>query len=167
MIVALTLTVTASIVSGGPASGQPAMSQLAVGLPPAAGLPPGPLRGKISPLLDGTKGPVTLFVELVQTSAVDIFQAERGVGRTPAAAAVAARTAKSQIGQAADRVLGRLQQRGASVHELFRTANAVPGLAVIADAQVAQVLGELAGSPDVRSVRTIIPKTTMNSSAVQ
>ncbi|MGH3936734.1 MAG: S8 family peptidase, partial [Pseudonocardiaceae bacterium] len=162
-VVVLALTVTASIVAGSPASGQPATAQLAVGLLPAAGMAPGPLRGKVSPRLDAAKGPVAVFVELAQPSAVDVFQAERGAGRPPAAAALAASAAKGQVGQAADRVLGTLRHRGAGVHELFRTANAVPGLAVIADGEV---IRGVAGSSDVRSVRTIIPKTTMNSSAV-
>jgi subtilisin family serine protease len=166
-ITVLTLTVTAAIVTGGPASGQPVMIKIAAGLPPVAGLPLGPLQGRINPRLDATRGPVTVFVELTQTSAVDVFQAERGAGQPPAVAALAASAAKSRVGQAADRVLGRLHQRGTRVHELFRTANAVPGLAVITDPQAAHVLRELAGSPDVRSVHTIIPKTMMNSSAVQ
>lgn len=158
------MTVTASIGANGPASGQSGAPQLAVGLPPAAGLPPAPLQGKINPRLGVTRGPVTVFVELAQTPAVEVFHAERRAGRSAAFAAQAASAAKIQVEQAADRVLGMLRQRSPGVHELFRTTNAVPGLAVIAD--VAGVR-ELAGSPDVRSVRKIVPKTAMNSNAVQ
>ncbi len=169
MIVALVLT--AMSVSGvrGAAHGKPRAPQLAVGqslavgLAPAAGLPPGPLQGKISPRLSTASGPATVFIELTQTPAVDVYSAERGVGRTAPVAAAAARAAGTRVGQAADRVLDRLRHRGTGTHELFRTSNAVPGLAVIADPQA---LGNLAGSPDVRSVRTIVPKTTMNSSSV-
>ncbi len=134
-----------------------------MGLVPAAGLPPAPLQGKISPRLGATRGPVTVFVELAQTPAVEVFHAERSAGRPAPVAARVASAAKSQLGQAADRVLGLLRHRSADVHELFRTTNAVAGLAVIADAAT---VGELAGSPDVRAVRKIVPKTAMNSAAV-
>ncbi|MGH3776672.1 MAG: S8 family peptidase [Pseudonocardiaceae bacterium] len=153
----------ASVGVSGPASAQSGALGLAVGLVPAAGLPPTPLQGKINPRLGATRGPVTVFVELVQTPAVEVFHAERSAGRSAPVAARAAGAAKSQTGQAADRVLGLLRHRSADVHELFRTTNAVAGLAVIADTAT---LGELAGSPDVRSVRTIVPKTAMNASAV-
>ncbi|MGH4011170.1 MAG: S8 family peptidase [Pseudonocardiaceae bacterium] len=153
----------------GPTGGRSAALELAAGLPlavglaPAASLSPALWQGKINPRLGSTRGPVTVFVELAQTPAVEVFQAERSSGRPAPVAARAARAAKSQIGQAADRVLGLLRQRSAGVGELFRTANAVAGLAVIVDATT---VGELAGSPDVWSVRTIVPKTAMNSNAV-
>lgn len=167
------LTAMASAGVSGPANGQAGgrsgALELAAGLPravglaPAAGLPPAPLQGKINPRLGATRGPATVFVELAQTPAVEVFHAERSAGRPAPVAARAAGAAKRQLGQAADRVLGLLRQRSADVHELFRTTNAVAGLAVIADAAT---VGELAGSPDVRSVRTIVPKTAMNSNAV-
>jgi subtilisin family serine protease len=68
------------------------------------------------------------------------------------------------VEQAVDRALAMLRHRNAGVHELFRTTNAVPGLAVIADADA---IRHLAGSPDVGSVYKIVPKTAMNSNAVQ
>ncbi|HKR48578.1 MAG TPA: peptidase S8, partial [Pseudonocardiaceae bacterium] len=77
--------------------------------------------------------PVAVFIELVQTPAVDVFHTERRAGRSAAAAARAASATKSEAVQAANRVLEMLRRRGASVGELFRTTNAVPGLAVIAD----------------------------------
>lgn len=169
----LVLTAMASAGVSGPASGQAggrsgalglaAGLPLAVGLAPAAGLPPAPLQGKINPRLGTSQGPVTVFVELAQTPAVEVFHAERSAGRPAPVAARAASVAKSRMGQAADRALVLLRHRGADVHEMFRTTNAVAGLAVIADAAT---VGALAGSPDVRSVRKIVPKTAMNSSAV-
>ncbi|MGH3947039.1 MAG: S8 family peptidase [Pseudonocardiaceae bacterium] len=159
----------ASVGVSGPASGQSGERELAAGLPLAVGLVPGtslspaPLQGKINPRLDAARGPVTVFVELAQTPAVEVFHAERNAGRPAPVAARAAGAAKTRMGQAADRVLGQLRHRSPDVRELFRTTNAVAGLAVIADAAT---VGELAGSPDVRSVRTIVPKTALNSSAV-
>ncbi|MGH3992264.1 MAG: peptidase S8, partial [Pseudonocardiaceae bacterium] len=150
------LTVIASAGLSGLASGQPDMVPLAVGLPPAAGLPPAPLQGKIGPRLDATRGPVAVFVELAQTPAVDVFHAERSAGRPATTAARVASAAKSQVEKAADRALAMLRHHNAVVHELFRTTNAVPGLAVIADAEA---IRQLAGSPDVRSVYKIVPKT--------
>ncbi|MGQ0716824.1 MAG: S8 family peptidase [Pseudonocardiales bacterium] len=153
----------------GPASGRSGALGLAAGLPlavglaPAAGLPSAPLREKINPRRGTRQGPLTDFVELAQTPAVEVFHAERSAGRPAPVAARAASVAKSRMGQAADRALVLLRHRGADVHEMFRTTNAVAGLAVIADAAT---VGALAGSPDVRSVRKIVPKTAMNSSAV-
>ncbi len=76
----LVLTAVASAGVSGPASGQAGQPPLAVGLVPAAGLPPAPLQGKISPRLGATRGPVAVFVELTQTPAVEVFHAERGAG---------------------------------------------------------------------------------------
>ena len=163
-VVVVVLTVIASAGLNGLASGQPGMVPLATGLPPAAGLPPAPLQGKIGPQLAATRGPVAVFVELAQTPAVDVFHAQRGAGRPATTAAQAVSAAKSQVEQAADRALAMLRHHEAGVHELFRTTNAVPGLAVIIDGEA---IRRLAGSPDIRSVHKIVPKTAMNSSAVQ
>ena len=163
-VLVVVLTVIASAGLNGLASGQPDTVPLAVGLPPAAGLPPAPLQGKIGPRLDATRGPVAVFVELAQTPAVEVFHAERSAGRPATTAAQVASAAKSQVVQAGDRALAMLRHRNAGVHELFRTTNAVPGLAVIADADAVR---RLAGSLDVRSVYKIVPKTAMNSNAVQ
>ncbi|HEY2763256.1 MAG TPA: S8 family serine peptidase [Pseudonocardiaceae bacterium] len=125
---------------------------------------PGPLQGKIGPGLGGSTGPVTVFVELAQTPAVDAYQAERRAGRPASAATEAAVAARKLAGQAADRVLGSLRSRDAATREMYRTVNAVPGLVVTAD--VAHIR-ELTASRDVRSVHKVVPKTITNSSAVQ
>ncbi len=161
MLLVLTAMISAGI--SGPASGRSGPLQLAVGLPPAAGLAPTPLRDKIGPRPGATPGPVAVFIELTQTPAVEVFHAERGAGHPAAVAARAAGAAKIRLEQAADRVLLLLRRSSPGGTELFRTTNAVPGLAVLADPAA---VGELAGSPDVRSVRTIVPKTAMNSTAV-
>ncbi|MGH3797915.1 MAG: S8 family serine peptidase [Pseudonocardiaceae bacterium] len=146
------------------AVGQPGQPELAAGLPSAAGLPPGLLQGKIGPVLGASKGPVTAFVELTQTPAVDVYQAQRRAGRPATAAAKAAVGARTLVEQAADRVLGSLRSRDPGTAELYRTVNAVPGVVVTADAAH---IRELAASRDVRSVHTMVPKTITNSSAVQ
>ncbi|MGH3883583.1 MAG: peptidase S8, partial [Pseudonocardiaceae bacterium] len=162
----LVLTAMASVGVSGPASGQSGERELAAGLPLAVGLVPGtslspaPLQGKINPRLDAARGPVTVFVELAQTPAVEVFHAERRAGRSAPAAAKAATVARDRVSQAADRVLGTLRTLDSSTDELFRTANAVPGLVVTAD--LARVR-ELAALPDVRSVRKVVPKTAENS----
>ncbi|MGH8918652.1 MAG: S8 family serine peptidase, partial [Actinomycetes bacterium] len=127
-------------------------------------MPAGLSPGKATPPLETARGPLTVFIEVAAIPAVDAYQAERSAGRPAAAAAEAAIAARNQATQAVDRVLGTLRTGGASVDELFRTVNAVPGLAVTADAAR---IRELASSPDVRSVHKVVPKTHTNSSAVQ
>ncbi|MDQ3762596.1 MAG: hypothetical protein M3460_13285, partial [Actinomycetota bacterium] len=125
-VVVFVLTVAASIGASGPANGQASghsdghsgARELAIGLPPAAGLPPGPLQSKLRPRLSDEHGPVTVFIELAQIPAVDVFSAERRAGRPVPAAARAARAASSQVGQAADRVLDLL--RDSSDMETYR-----------------------------------------------
>ncbi|MDQ3989331.1 MAG: S8 family serine peptidase, partial [Actinomycetota bacterium] len=150
-----------------PAAGQPEQPdqpELARPLPAAAGLPPGALVGKISPRLGTEQGPVTVFVELERAPAVDAYDSARRGGRGEPEARSAANQAKDVIGATVDSVMGTLRSRNAGARELYRTANAVPGVAVTAGA--AQVR-ELAAMPQVRSVRKVLPKTTTNSTAVQ
>ncbi len=157
--VAATATVAASAVAG--QSDQP---ELAPGLPLAGGLPVSSLQSKVSPPLSAGQGPATVFVELAQTPAADVFSAERRAGRSAPAAAEAAIAARNRVAQAADRVLGALRIRDAGTDELFRTANAVSGLAVTADLDR---IREIAASSDVRSVRKVVPKTFANANTVQ
>ncbi|HET9256849.1 MAG TPA: hypothetical protein VFO16_16855, partial [Pseudonocardiaceae bacterium] len=87
-VVVLVLILVSALGAGGAASGQLDTPALAVGLPPAAGLSPEPWRGMISPRVGG---PVTVFVELTQAPAVDVFSAARASGSPVAVAAAAAR----------------------------------------------------------------------------
>ena len=161
-VVAITATATAA--ASAVAIGQPDQPELAPGLPVAAQLPAELMPGKVSPRLSTGQGPVTVFVELAQTPAVDVYHAERHAGRSAPVAARAASVAKDRVIQAADRVLGTLRMLDSGTDELFRTVNAVPGLVVTAD--LARVR-ELAALPDVRSVRKVVPKTAGNANAVQ
>jgi len=143
---------------------EPDPTELAQALPAAAGLPLDGLLGKISPRLGGERGPVTVFIEFERTPAIDAYNAARQSGRSAAAARTAANEAKDVVGNTADAVLGTLRSRDGDTRELYRTANAVTGLAVTADAARVR---ELAALPQVRSVRKVVPKTTSNSNAVQ
>ena len=162
--------IAATVVAGlgaAPAAGQPAPPdgpELARPLPAAAGLSPGALVGKISPRLGTEQGPVTVFVELERTPAVDAYDSARRDGQGEPEARSAANQAKDVVGATIASVMDTLRSRDAGARELYRTANAVPGVAVTAGA--AQVR-ELAALPQVRSVRKVLPKTTTNSSAVQ
>ena len=159
----LAVTVVAGL-GAAPAAGQPDQPELARPLPAAAGLPPGALLGKISPRLAAEQGPVTVFVELERAPAIDAYDSARRAGRGEPEARSAANQARDVVGAAVDSVMGTLRSRNAGAREIYRTANAVPGVGVIADA--AQVR-ELAALPQVRSVHKVVPKTTTNSSAVQ
>lgn len=137
---------------------------LAPGLPVAPGLPPGAVRDAIGPRPGAGQRPVPVFVELDRIAAIDAYSAARQAGRSISAAGDAATAARQRASQTADTVLTTLRDGGADAGELYRTANAVPGIAV--SATPAQ-LPELAAMPQVRSVRTLVPKTPANSTAVQ
>ncbi len=168
-VVVLTITGGAWAAASAAAIGQPDNAALSPGLPSANGLPPALLSGdghpsRGAPLLGTEEGTVTAFIELAVTPAVDVYHAERRAGRSAPAAADAVVIARNQVEQVAERVLGVLRSRDRGVNELFRTVNAVPGLVVTAEADR---IRELATSPDVRSVRKVVPKATTNSSAIQ
>ncbi|WP_308282908.1 S8 family serine peptidase [Pseudonocardia nigra] len=119
------------------------------GAAPAAAAPPAPGE------------PATVFVELDGPSAVQEFRAQRDEGIDRARRA--AREARSRIDSLADELLARF--RGAEgTNELFRTTNAVPGVALRATPATVR---ELAAQPGVRSVRRITPARPTNASAVQ
>ncbi|HEX2299171.1 MAG TPA: S8 family serine peptidase [Pseudonocardiaceae bacterium] len=161
-VVVITATATAAV--SAVAIGQPDQPELASGLPVAGHLPAELPLGKVSPVLGTGQGSATVFVELAQTPAVDVYHAERRAGRAAPVAARAATAAKDRVSQAADRVLGTLRTLDSGTDELFRTTNAVSGLVVTAD--LARVR-EIAALPDVRSVRKMVPKTAENSNTVQ
>ena len=102
-----------------------------------------------------------VFVELDQPSALQKYAGMRNKGA--AVARAAARSARTSISAVTDALLARFH--GAeSVGELFRTSNAVPGVAVLATPALAR---KLASAPGVRSVRRITLARTSNSSADQ
>lgn len=166
-VVLLAAAVVAAVVSGlsvVPAAAQPEepdAAPLAQALLPDPGLDPaGPAR--ISPRIADARGPVTAFVELDRPAVVDTFTAARRAGEGDPAAE--ARQARTVVGTAADSVIATLRGSDSDARELYRTANAVPGIAVVADAAQVRELGAL---PQVRSIRKVVPKTRNNAGAVQ
>jgi subtilisin family serine protease len=122
------------------------------------------LAGKLSPRLNTAKGRTTAFVELAKQPAVDAFNDAQGRGAGREGAKRAANAAKADVAGAVSSVVGQLRAADAGAQLVAQTANAVAGLVVTADAAR---IRELAARPDVVSVRTVVPKTRTNSSAVQ
>lgn len=116
--------------------------------------------GKLAPRLATAKGPVTAFIELTETPAVDVFNTELRRGK--AAAKASARAARVRVDNKAASVLATLRGNDRSAREVVRTHNAVPGMTVVADAAK---LRELAANPDVKSIRLTVPKTVENAGA--
>ncbi|MGI5125292.1 S8 family serine peptidase [Pseudonocardia sp. CA-107938] len=105
--------------------------------------------------------PVTLFVQFDQPSAYQAYRAKAQQDRD--AARRAAADAKAAIRAKTDALLARF--RGGEISDVvFRTANAVPGVAVHATAATAR---ELAREPGVRSVRRLATVRPGNASADQ
>ncbi|MBB3661489.1 subtilisin family serine protease [Prauserella sediminis] len=125
-------------------------------------LDPGRADGGISPPLAESQGRTAAFVEVKKRSAVDAFNDEKGKGTN--AAAKAAKRARSAALGAVDTVVGNLRASDGSTTVLARTANAIAGAVVAADAER---LRELAGRDDVVSVKPIVPKKHQNAGADQ
>ncbi|HEY3468166.1 MAG TPA: S8 family serine peptidase [Amycolatopsis sp.] len=134
---------------------------LADGIAPAK-IDDAKLQGKLSPRLGAAQGRVTAFVELAKKPAVDAFTDAQPQGKEQAKRA--ARAAKDDTAAAVDSVLGQLRSADAKPQVVTRTANAVPGVVVTADAAK---LRDVAKRADVVSVRTVVPKTRTNASAEQ
>ncbi|GAA1273724.1 S8 family serine peptidase [Saccharothrix xinjiangensis] len=130
----------------------------------ARGLDAGKLQLKVSQRLTAAKGRVTAFVELEAKPAVDAYAEKTNQGASKQQAKEAAKATKNDTGKVVDRVVGDLKGRDRATKELYRTANGVPGVVVQADAAKVK---ELAQRADVKSIRTVVPKTRQNSSAVQ
>jgi subtilisin family serine protease len=130
----------------------------------AKGLNAAALQLKVSPRLKFAEGKITAFVELEAKPAVDTYDEKTSQGATKEQAKQAAKVTKEDTGKVADQVVGELKTADSATKEVYRTANGVPGVVVHADAAKVR---ELANRPDVKSVRTVIPKSRMNSNAVQ
>ena len=136
-----------------------AADPLTAAVTPATGPSTTLQTGKISSRLSSAKGKATVFVELAAKSAVDASDEKPGPD-----ARKAAESAKAEIDSVAARVVGDLRSRDAGTEVLYRTANGVAGVTVVADAAK---IREIAARPDVRSVRPAVPVSPTNSSAVQ
>ena len=107
-------------------------------------------------------GRMVVFIELTSTPAIDA--ATSAAARGASAARTAGAHAKQQINATAGRVMRELRSHDRSAQQLYRTRNALAGIAVIADAAA---LRQLAARSDVRSIRTMTPKHTDNAHAAQ
>ncbi len=161
-VAVLAAALTAGFTGVGTAAGQP--TNLAPSAPqPSKQLADDALSGgKLAPRLATAKGPVTAFIELSETPAVDVYNTELRRGK--AAAKASARAAKGKIDAKAAKVLATLRGTDRNAREVVRTRNAVPGMTVVADAAK---LRELTKNPDVRSIRLTVPKTVDNAGAAQ
>ncbi|HEY0641219.1 MAG TPA: S8 family serine peptidase [Pseudonocardiaceae bacterium] len=161
-VAVLAAALTAGFTGAGSAAGQP--SNLAPSAPsPAKSLAKSAVSGgKLAPRLASANGPVTAFIELAETPAVDAYNTDLRRGK--AAAKAAGKAAKSKVDNRAATVLATLRGKDRAAKELGRTRNAVPGLTVVADAAK---LRELSSDPNVRSIRLAVPKTIDNSGAAQ
>jgi subtilisin family serine protease len=178
-VLAATLTIgfTASGVAGAApsATGAAAVPGLPPGVAAADSVPAGRAAAaalsrraaslpKVTLPMRQAKGPVTAFVELAATSAVDAAADQQRKGAGKDAAKRAARDARSNANSVATAVFGQARSRDGSARELYRTSNAVPGIMVHGDAAA---LRDLAARPDVVSVKLATPATPTNASAVQ
>ncbi|WP_309116769.1 S8 family serine peptidase [Saccharothrix sp.] len=109
-------------------------------------------------------GTVTAFVELAETPAAESYGAEKRRGGADAQAADAAKRSRQRTDDKAARVVDVLRGKDSATREVARTANAVSGVVVSADAAGVRAL---AGLPEVRSVRLAVPKVVQNASSVQ
>lgn len=110
----------------------------------------------------GREAPI--FVELDGPSAVDAYSRVRNEGGSPQSAVRAALDVRGLVEATVGRLLDVLRLGGTGPEVLFRTTNAVPGVALLADDESGS---ELATMPGVRSVSRIRPKELTNTSAVQ
>lgn len=156
-----TALLAATFAAGG-ASAQDAASIEPVPTASADDLDPSLVDDGISPRLAGERGRVSAFVEVKKQAAVDAFNDEKA-GGTKAATAAAKHARKSALG-AVDKVVGNLRAADDSTTVLARTANAIAGAVVSADAER---LRQLAGREDVASVKPIVPKKHQNAGADQ
>ena len=158
------LLVAALLHASGLATADPT-GPLAESVPAAAGRPAaGGSSERVGRSLTEASGPVTAFVELAETPAVEVFTAAQTRGEDKERAGAAARETKRRSDAAADRVVDALRGKDRSAREVGKTSNAVSGVVVTAEAAT---LRELSAMPEVKSVRRTVPKVALNASAVQ
>lgn len=126
---------------------------------PSGAVPGGSLLGrglasaKLAPRLQTAQGPVTVFIELAGTAAIDASDAAAPAGK--AASQKAAKAARAGSHASAAAVVKDLHARDPKVRTLYQTTDAVSGVAVVADAAS---LRAIAARADVASISTIVPK---------
>ena len=143
------ITGVLAIALAAPSFGAPKQEPAAPGVTPQAGRSTEGRTVKVVGRLNAAKGPTAAFIELATTPAVDAADPD---------------AAKAQSDDTSDAVVADVESKDASAQELYRTSNAVPGVAVIADAET---LREISARGDVKSVRTLVPKRFDNAEAAQ
>ncbi|MET1073728.1 MAG: S8 family serine peptidase, partial [Umezawaea sp.] len=147
------------------ASAAPTAAPLAEAVPAATGKPAAQRASEqVGRPLAEAAGTVTAFVELAEAPAVEAYTAARARGEDLEQARGAVRRIRERSGAAADKVVGELRAKDSATEEVARTANAVSGVVVTADAAK---IRELASLPEVRAVRLSVPKVVQNASSVQ
>ena len=115
---------------------------------------------KLSLPLSKATGPQTVFVRFTKTSAADASAAAQPAGA--AAAKQAAKSARAAANWTSSSVVGELRTSDRKAHELYRTSNAVTGVAVVADADSIRAL---AARTDVAKISVLVPKKLSNAHA--
>jgi subtilisin family serine protease len=118
------------------------------------------VESRLRGLLSSANGPQTVFVEFAKSSAADAYQAALPKGKN--AAKRAAQEARRAADAASTAAIQELRASDRAARELYRTTNAVAGVAVVADADS---LRELAARPDVVSISALVVKRHTNASA--
>ncbi|ASO22369.1 subtilisin family serine protease [Actinoalloteichus hoggarensis] len=157
---ALAVVLTTGAVGSATAQDQP----LAPPLPTADALSTDVGLSGVAPSLAGVQGRTGVFIELENAPAVDVFVEEQKAGSSDEEASVAAEEAKEATLATADVVVAELRVADQQTEVLYETVNAVPGVAVRADAESVR---ELAERSDVRSIRPLVKHELANASAVQ
>ncbi len=124
--------------------------------PGSAGLSP-TVRARIAK----KRGPQAVFVTLRGKGAADAARARKG---TRAQARSAARAQRSTVEKRADGVVATARKADGDARELFSTTNAVPGVALMADAKA---LRAVAARSDVLKISPLPRHEVTNASAAQ
>jgi len=119
------------------------------------------LAPQVREKLDGMRGPQAVFVTFRGQGAADAARATRG---TKAQERRAARAQRTEVRRQADAVVATARGRDRDTQRLFETTNAVPGVAIVADAAAIRAV---AARSDVRKVSPLPRHEVTNASAVQ
>ncbi|AOS65321.1 S8 family peptidase [Actinoalloteichus hymeniacidonis] len=157
---ALAVVLTTGVVGSATAQDQP----LAPPVPTADGLSTENRLSGLAPSLAEAQGRIGAFIELENAPAVDVFMEEQAAGASASAAGEAAEEAKAATLATAEVVVSDLSGSDRATEVLYETVNAVPGVAVRADADS---IRELAQRSDVRSIRPLVRHEPANASAIQ
>jgi len=117
-------------------------------------------ESKLTGPLSEAQGRQAAFVEFAKPAAADAYATALPKGR--AAARDAARKARAAANTTSTAVVKEVRADDSRAREIYRTSNAVAGVAVFADADS---LRELAARPDVVSISSLVPKRLSNASA--